>query len=226
MTTLYLVRHAETLANSEGRIQGHADSPLTDQGQRQALAAAERLSAEKFDAIYSSDLGRALTTAKAIAQPHKLTVETTDLLREAYLGEVQGLTTDEFAERYPDEFKKWRENSVVNRPPGGESFENVVDRCREFLDGVLDKHPGDARLLVVVHGGSLRGLICAALDLPATFFTRIRSANASLSILEIADRPALRLLNDTCHLDSLATEEDADNLATQTAPEVRDRRLK
>ncbi len=213
MTTLYLVRHGETVANFEGRIQGHTDSPLTDLGTRQALAAAKRLSTETFDAIYSSDLGRALTTAKTIAQPHTLTVETTDLLREAYLGEVQGLTTDEFAERYPEEFKRWREDSIINRPPGGESLEHVVERCRKFLDYVLNQHAEDERLLVVVHGGSLRGLICAALDLPTTFFARIRSANASLSILEIGNRPALRLLNDTCHLDSLATDEDADNLS-------------
>jgi alpha-ribazole phosphatase len=182
-------------------------------GVKQAAAISRRLRDETFDAIYSSDLGRALATAKAIASSRGLVIQTTDLLREAYLGLAQGLTTDEFAERYPDAFCKWREDSVANRPPEGETFEHVINRCRAFLDHIAGEHSGEARIVAVAHGGSLRGLICAALDLPPAFFTRIRTANASLSILEITDRPVLRLLNDTCHLDSLATEAEADDLS-------------
>ena len=202
MITLYLVRHGETVGNLEDRIQGHEDSPLSELGVGQVQAIADRLAQESFAAIYSSDLGRARATAEAVASRHDLPVQTTDLLREAYFGLVQGLTAEEFAQRYPAEFRKWREDSVANRPPEAERVESVVQRCGAFLEHVEKKHKDGERVLAAVHAGSLRGVICAACNLPVTCYTRIRSANASLSIVELGDRPALCLLNDTCHLRS------------------------
>ncbi|MHB9036142.1 MAG: histidine phosphatase family protein [Armatimonadota bacterium] len=212
MIALYLVRHGETVHNLEGRIQGHSDSPLTPLGIRQAEAAALRLASEKFDAIYSSDLGRAVDTAEAIAFRHGLPVQTTDLLRESDLGHVQGLTQKEFEELYPEDYRKWRANSAEHRPPGAETLDSVISRCAEFLRLISENHRDGERLLAVVHGGSLRGLICAAFGLPPTFFKHIHTANASLSILDVDDRSAIELLNDTCHLwEVRVTEEDADN---------------
>ncbi|MEN6355816.1 MAG: histidine phosphatase family protein [Armatimonadota bacterium] len=212
MITLYLVRHGETVHNLEGRIQGHADSPLTPLGIKQAQAAAARLASEKFDAIYSSDLGRALATAEIISAPHNLPVQATDLIREAYFGKVQGLTQSEFEEKYPEDYRKWREHPAQNRPPGSETLESMISRCGKFLQMIPEKHRDGERLLVVVHGGSLRGLICAACGQGPAFFRCMAMSNAGISILELSDRPALRLLNDTCHLHKVRiTEEDADN---------------
>ncbi|MCE5315213.1 MAG: histidine phosphatase family protein [Armatimonadota bacterium] len=212
MTALYIVRHGETRDNLEGRIQGHTDSPLTPLGIRQAEAIASRLASEKFDAIYSSDLGRAVDTAEAIASCHNLPIQTTDLLREANLGKVQGLTQAEFESSYPDEYRKWRTDSVSNRPPDAESLESVISRCKKFLKMILENYKDDERILAVVHGGSVRGLFCATFGLPPTFFKHIRTANASLSIINIGERPSVELLNDTCHLwEVRVTEEDADN---------------
>ena len=214
MISLYIVRHGETKHNLEGRIQGHSDSPLTALGEKQAKAIGRRLARVDFDAIYSSDLGRAVATAKAIASHHSyLPIRTTELLREANLGIVQGYTRDEFAAKYPEEFNKWREDSAKNRPPGAESLDSVIERCGVFLQKIVSEYNDGDRILAVVHGGSLRGLVCAAFGLSAAFYRSIYTANASLSIIDVGDRPAIRLLNDTCHLDSLkATEEDADNL--------------
>ena len=213
MISLYIVRHGETMHNLENRVQGHTDSPLTDLGKRQVSAIADKLASEKFTTIYSSDLGRARTTAEVIASRHNLPVHTTSLLREACLGVIQGLTQAEFAEKYPEEYRKWKENSAENRPPGAEKLEEVIERCRQFLTEITEKHQNGEKLLAAVHGGSVRGLICAAFNLPPTFYRNIHTANASLSILDIGNRPALRLLNDTCHLQGLKiTEEDSDNL--------------
>ncbi|MCE5324383.1 histidine phosphatase family protein [bacterium] len=212
MITLYLVRHGETVHNLEGRIQGHADSPLTPLGVKQAEAAAARLASEKLDAIYSSDLGRAVATAEIISAPHSLSVQTTELIREACFDKVQGLTQKEFKQQYPEDYRRWREDSVHYRPPGAETLESLISRCGEFLQMISEKHKDGERLLAVVHGGSLRGLICAACSLEPTFFRCLRMSNAGISILDLGDRPALSLFNDTCHLRKIrVTEEDADN---------------
>ncbi len=203
MITLYLVRHGETVANTERRIKGHSDSPLSELGVKQVEAVADRLAGESFSAIYSSDLGRARATAEIIASRHDLPIRTTDLLREAYLGLAQDLTSDEFAEQYPEEYRRWREDPVANRPPQAERLESVIERCGAFLRQVRDTHDDGEQIVAAVHTGSVRGLICAACDLPVSCHPKIRSDNAALSILELGDRPGIRLLNDTCHLDGV-----------------------
>jgi broad specificity phosphatase PhoE len=218
MITLYIVRHGQTVDNLENRIQGHSDSPLTALGVRQAEAIAKRLASEHFDAIYSSDLGRAVATAEIIVSKQPSTrseasdsilslskgavtgIRTTPLLRELNLGVAQGLTAREFAEKWPEEYRQWSSNSVTHRPPGAESIESLTERCREFVQQVLRDHKDGEKLAVVGHSGSQRGLVCAALDLPVRYYRSISVANAALSIVEAGDRPSLRLYNDTCHL--------------------------
>lgn len=213
MITLHLIRHGETVHNHESRIQGHDDSPLTDLGRRQVEAVANRLASERVSTVYSSDLGRAVVTAEAIASRHGLTVIETDLLREAYHGDVQGMTAAEFEQTFPEQYRLWRQDSGRYRPPGAETMESVIERCGEFLDQTARKHAEGEVIVAAVHGGSLRGLICAALGLSVTLYRGIHSANASLSTLQIGDRNSLWLLNDTCHLRNVTvTEEDADNV--------------
>ncbi|MDH7602151.1 MAG: histidine phosphatase family protein [Armatimonadota bacterium] len=203
MAVLYIVRHGQCENRPPGVLQGQIDSPLTELGLKQAQATAQRLSCESFAAAYSSDLSRARLTAEAIAEPHQLPVATTELLRECCLGQVQGLTELEFAERYPEAYRLWKSNPVVHRPPGAERFEDVIERCGTFLKQVRERHAPEDRILVVGHIGSISGLICAALELPLQAYFAFEIANASLSILQIGEKPALILLNDTCHLAGL-----------------------
>lgn len=214
MATIYLIRHGETTSNAEERVQGHTDSSLSELGVRQAEAVAHRLAGERIDAVYSSDLGRAQATAEAIASRHGLPVQTTPLLREACLGVLQGLTRAEIEERFPADKHSWRRNPLTERPPGAETLEQVIQRCERFLIETVSKHAQDARLAVVGHGGSVRGLIVAALGLPVDAYRRLHFSNASLTIVETGSRPGLWLSNDTCHLESLRTdEEEIDSLA-------------
>lgn len=209
--TLYIVRHGQTVDNLENRIQGHSDSPLTPLGIKQAEAIAERLASERFDAIYSSDLGRAVATAGVIAAKHDLPVRTTELLRELNLGVAQGMTAREFADQYPEEYRLWSTYAVKHRPPGAESIESLTERCREFVEQVLRDHKDGERLVAVGHSGSQRGLVCAALSLPVEYYKGLSVANAALSIVDLGDRPTLRLYNDTCHLDNVqVTVSDVD----------------
>lgn len=186
--------------NLENRIQGHSDSPLTVLGVRQAEAVADRLASEHFDAMYSSDLGRAVRTAEIIATRHDLPVQPTSFLRELNLGVAQGLTAKEFAEKWPEEYRQWSSDSVTHRPPGAESIESLTERCREFVQQILRDHTDGEKLAVVGHSGSQRGLVCAALDLPVSYYRSFSVANVALSIVDVGDRPSLRLYNDTCHL--------------------------
>ena len=81
-TRLVFIRHGQTLWNMDGRVMGQLDSPLSPLGERQARAVAERLAREPFDFLYSSDLGRAVQTARFIARPggHEIRLDE-DLLR-------------------------------------------------------------------------------------------------------------------------------------------------
>ena len=92
-TLVYFVRHGQTAANAGSIIQGHTDVPLDETGLKQADIVAKRLSNTHFDVIYSSDLSRALVTAKKISGSRE--VITTPQLREWHLGHWQGRSLDE-----------------------------------------------------------------------------------------------------------------------------------
>jgi broad specificity phosphatase PhoE len=149
VTTLLLVRHGETDWNAEGRLQGHTDRPLSDYGRRQAQRLAEELDSEELAAIYSSDLARAHETAAIVGERLDLPVELDPDLREKDWGTWEGLTA---VERDRVEFV-------------GESTEAHQDRILRALHRISERHPGDARVLVVTHGGSMRRVQTAAMGM-------------------------------------------------------------
>src|SRR5688500_8103196 len=110
MTTRFIVvRHGETQYNVEQRIQGQGDSPLTEAGRAQARAIAERLAREPFDLLVASDLGRAMDTARAIAERcgHKVVPDAR--LRERGFGVGEGLTYAEIDRAFPNVFSRTAE---------------------------------------------------------------------------------------------------------------------
>jgi broad specificity phosphatase PhoE len=149
VTTLLLVRHGETDWNADGRLQGHTDRPLSDHGRRQARKLAEELSGEEIEAVYSSDLARARETAEIVGDRLGLPVELDPELREKDWGNWEGLTA---VERDRVEF-------------AGESTEAYQQRMLRALERISERHPGDARVLVVTHGGSMRRVQAAAIGL-------------------------------------------------------------
>lgn len=95
---MYIVRHGETEWNVEGRLQGHEDAPLTARGIQQAKNRANDLSRIEFDAIFASDLGRTMATAKILKAERELTVIATKLMRERAFGRFEGMKYQEFGE--------------------------------------------------------------------------------------------------------------------------------
>lgn len=149
MTTLLLVRHGETDWNAEGRLQGHTDRPLSDYGRRQARRLAEELEGEELEAIYSSDLARAHETAEIVGERLGLPVALEPDLREKDWGTWEGLNA---VERDRVEFV-------------GESTEAHQERMLQTLRRIAERHPGDGRVLVVTHGGSMRRVQTAAMGM-------------------------------------------------------------
>ena len=155
MTTLLLVRHGETDWNRDGRVQGHADTPLNEAGRAQVRLLADRLVDEPFDAVYSSDLSRARETAEILAAGLGLDVVELPELREKNFGSWEGLTDVEILERFPDAQRgHWGD---------GESADELSARVEEALHRIAGSHP-DGRVLVVTHGGPLRAMLrrCAS----------------------------------------------------------------
>lgn len=199
-TTLYLIRHGETVWNADGRFQGHQNSPLNDSGYQQAYIVARAVSTYPIAAIYTSDLDRAAETAEIVAAPHGLSPVRDARLREACFGEWEGLTLTQISERWPDLIAAWRADSLRTRPPGGETLEQVQARVVMLLDDIVTRHP-DEHVALVAHGGSLRAVVAHALSADLSIFRRLRLDNCSLSTIQITDgQYALVNLNDICHL--------------------------
>lgn len=200
-TRLILIRHGETEWNKSLRFQGHRDIPLSDTGREQARKIAHRLSCEKIDAAYASDLSRALETAQAIAEHHKLEVNVVPELKEINFGYWEGLTHKEIDSKYPEAMAQWLSNPQDTKIPGGESMNDVAERCRVGISGILADNP-NKDVLVAAHGGVLRIVVAQALGLKLNDYWKFRLDNVSLNIIDYYEngRAIVNVLNDTSHL--------------------------
>lgn len=174
-TTILLVRHGETDWNLERRVQGHSDRPLNETGRAQASALVDELGDERIDAVYSSDLARALDTALGVATARGLAVQPCAGLREKHFGTWEGLTDTEIRKRFPQ---------ASNGPWGdAETSEELAERVLETLRGIAADHPGE-QVLVVTHGGPLRAVLrqCEVEDGPVLncHVARIAVGNGTL----------------------------------------------
>ena len=198
MGRVLLVRHGDIAADMS-RYWGHTDVPLSVAGLRQAERLRRRLAREEIDAVYSSDLQRALHTATIIARRHDLSVVPCPELREISFGQCEGLTFDEMRERYPKTESMWAADDPEMSFPVGESLRTLAERVETFVERLRCHSANTA--LVVAHGGPLRVLICCLTGLGPSACQQVHIERASLSIIEINDHHAtLQLLNDVSHL--------------------------
>ncbi|MBR4919954.1 MAG: histidine phosphatase family protein [Prevotella sp.] len=137
MTTIYLVRHGETVDNARQIMQGQTQGTLNEKGREQARQVAERLRGEPIDVVVASDLQRAIETAEIIAQPHGLPVVTMSLLRERDWGSFTGRFIPGLrGEVWPDDI---------------ESEDALLQRAFTFLQKLTATYPGK-RVVAVGHG--------------------------------------------------------------------------
>jgi broad specificity phosphatase PhoE len=125
---LILLRHGRTAWNAQRRFQGQSDPPLDDVGRMQAYEVAALIASVHPDLLVSSDAARAMQTAELVSAAIGLPVRGERRLRERSLGHWEGLTRDEVAAKYPDEFADWIAGRDVSGR-GGESREEVAERA-------------------------------------------------------------------------------------------------
>lgn len=152
-TRIVAIRHGETSWNVDARIQGHLDIPLNGTGLWQAERAAAALADEQFDAIYSSDLQRALATAQAIAHTTGCPVHPDTGLRERCFGSFEGRTFKDIEAALPDQALRWRKRDPEFVPDdGGESLHMLRGRIQHTVDRLAAQHVG-GQIALVAHGG-------------------------------------------------------------------------
>ena len=173
VTRVLLVRHGATEWNIDKRAQGQADVPLTEKGRAQAKETAAALKAFDIAAVYSSDLARSIETARSIAGPHEVDVQTDARFREIDQGEWTGLPVGEIRRRWPE---KWGDARHYTTRPGGESPAQVRRRALEALKRVTGAHPQET-VVVVSHGGTIRWLVAEALGYDDLGSARLRGVS-------------------------------------------------
>ena len=203
MGTYYLIRHGETESNRSGIIQGHLDVPLSPKGLEQAEACARALAGVTLDAIYSSDLSRALDTARAIARHQKAThtspIKADPRLREIHCGLMQGLSLAECRLRFPEFFSRWQTDPLGQPRPGGESVVQLYHRVVEVFREIVLAHP-EGKVAVVTHGGVIRCLTAYVQGETVDPWAEVVD-NCSITVLEHeGDRLLITRYNDTSHL--------------------------
>jgi len=205
---LFLVRHAEAIANPELRYLGSRDDPLTARGQWQALQLAQAFTPLALAAVYTSPLQRAVATATPIAEAHSMSSIPEPRLVEAAMGTWEGLRRAEILARSPDDaahHQRWEADPTC-APPGGESLAAVQARVVACVRDLSERHTG-AAVVLVSHVGPIKALLCTAMDVPLTTAQRMFLDSATISVIDWgADAiewgvPALlRLYNAHYHL--------------------------
>ncbi|MEX2446956.1 MAG: histidine phosphatase family protein [Dehalococcoidia bacterium] len=201
--TLYLVRHAQSEANAGGVFTGGWDVPLTALGRAQSEALAARLQDEPIAAVYASTLSRAQDTAQAVAARLGLAVEVREGLREAGLGEAEGLPWTTVRERWPIGAGATWADAI----PGAEGGVAVRHRVAAEVDELLLRHRGET-VLAVSHAGAITHALQHVLGMPLEAGPRFRILHAALNVVDEVDGdPFVLALNDGCHLESVESIE-------------------
>ncbi|MBD5787863.1 histidine phosphatase family protein [Cellulosimicrobium terreum] len=168
--TIVLLRHGRTAYNASLRLQGQVDIPLDAVGQWQVEQGAKALaSAHSATRVVTSDLVRAADTARAYCAATGVEPTFDERLRERGFGEWEGLTGDEIAARWPEEYTAWRTGAEPARA-GAESKAGVAVRMVAAIDEHAGQLDADDTLVVVSHGAAITLAVTALLGMdPASW---------------------------------------------------------
>ncbi len=229
VTTLYLIRHGETEGAHPKRYKGHMDVPLSEKGieQMERLAVymnKSYMTNPTYNAVYCSDLSRAVKSADIIAKPHGINPVIMPELRERSFGIWEGMSFDEIRMKYPEEFDAWVSNPLNFSPMQGESTIKVRNRVVGALDKILSKYFAEDKklgrwedeklstsqphsslvtrysslnnIVIVSHGGVNRVILCHLLGIPLENIFRIEQDYGALNIIDFYDKyPVVKAVN-------------------------------
>ena len=174
------MRHGESVNNSENRLTGWADAPLTERGIEQARVASAKIRDVRFDAVFSSDLVRARVTCETALPGCEYTVD--PRLREMCLGEYENKRRDEIASIFPEEVRAAVAKGGYSAV-GGENYEQFLARIHSFLDDLADKPYGTVALFA--HAGVVRGLFDSVFG--TRCFGKISNPNCVIAVFNWND---------------------------------------
>lgn len=186
---IYLVRHGETIWNKEKKIQGQSDIPLNEYGRELAHITSNALKDIPFDIVYSSPLVRAKETAEILVKNRNLEIHTDNRLVEMSFGEGEGESLPEIHAHPEMKLHNFIHNPGNYTPPvGGETFEELYERCKSFIEEVLI--PAEKKynsMLLVGHGALIRGMIHYINNRPSKDFWIVTHKNCSVTIADCTD---------------------------------------
>jgi 2,3-bisphosphoglycerate-dependent phosphoglycerate mutase len=203
-TKLFLIRHGQSAGNAEGRFGGHSATPLSELGFEQARVTAKALAKENVNAIYSSDLLRAVQTAEPLAKLLNLEIITNPAFRERNVGVLEGLTFDESKEAFPNDYYALVNRNIHHVITEGESYRHLLSRITGELRTIIRKHRGQ-RIAVFTHTGVLCFMtlhLLGAIHRNTKQTPWIVTSNCGINRFEIRGPRNIRVLalNDTRHL--------------------------
>ena len=196
-TTLYLIRHGVTSWNKQKRYCGYIDVPLSKEGREQAQKLAKSIKPIKFDAVYSSDLKRAIKTAQIVFGKTRKIVEV-PALQEMNFGVLEGLYHEQIIKKYGGIFTKWLHNPYKNHIPKGEDINKFQKRVTNAINKIIAANRGKT-VAAVCHGGTISVYVMSILK-KKTFWKYVPKST-SVTIVEYKNnKPRIKLFNDTSHL--------------------------
>lgn len=195
-TRLYLIRHGQVVNHHEYRYNGHFDVDITPTGVLQMNRLADFLSTHPIEAIYSSDLQRAVKGARIIGKDLSIEPVEVHALRELHLGRWEGLTREEASERFPEEAGFMFKDLATDKVKGGESLLDLGERVLPALKEIIERHRGK-KVCIVAHGGVNRVILAEAMGLPIENFFRIEQDYGCLNVIDYFDDgvEVVKLLN-------------------------------
>jgi len=201
MTTLIIVRHGHTALNDGDRFRGRTDTPLDDQGLREAEVTAQAISSRwKLSAVYTSSVSRAHVTGEIIGKSFGLPAIDEPGILDMDYGEWTGLTFDEARAHDAGIYKICMEKPSAFRPPKGESFEELRTRSVAAVKSIARRHPNQA-VAIVTHNVVNRVILLGFLETSTDLFWRMHQGTCAINVLEYDGRGyGIELINDTSHI--------------------------
>lgn len=200
MTTLYITRHGETEWNTEGRMQGWNDSPLTKLGINQAHWLYERLKDIDFNVIYSSPTGRAYKTAEILKGKKNIEIIAHDALKELNLSQWEGLDQKGIKEKDEEQFHNYWKAPHLYKPLFGEGFLELQHRVTAGIREIVRNHK-DETVLIVTHTMTLKALMAGLKNKHiSTIWDPPFIKQTSLTIIEMdEDKIDIKMYADDSH---------------------------
>jgi len=202
--TLYIIRHGVTAWNEQGKVVGHHDLQLSDQGREQATGARAILSASHLDFALASPLKRTRETAEIVLRDRDLVAEVEPRFIELALEGWEGRARSDL--RSDDTWNRWIAEPHRYPTSGGEMLDDVRRRAASALTEAVKRLEGGGALAIFTHGGVARLLMLHLLGMPTSAYHKVRCDCASVSVIEVspeAELACVRALNVTAPLRAL-----------------------